>query len=163
MAKVKNAIDKIRIIIQDTGARKYSDYELINYLNDACDTVAMELITDRDDTMIRVQVFKQGDTLPDDFVEFVGQMPFRLEGGVVQLDYEPQVEARYWAKFPLLKTTDDVLPYMPIYASTIAKLTGLYAMSRDTGKMDAEAIASVQADITYIRKRLRTLEPTETV
>ena len=162
MAKVKQAIDKIRVILRDTGARLYSDYELINYLNDAMDTLAVELIAESDDSMIKHGEFQDGDKLPDELVEFIGQYPFRLEWDTIRIDREPQINARYWAKFPLVHNLTDDLPYRPVYAMAVCQLAGLYALGREgQGANNTEAINTVKANILQIRRKLRAMPPTD--
>lgn len=155
MAKVKDTIHKARILLDDTGESVYSNYEMLNFFNDACEFLAMELITQRDDSMIKEEEFSNGQDLPDLFVEFVGQNPIRLIGNEVRTNTGEPVSVRYWSKFDVVKSLDEKIPYRPMYDTPIAKLTALYAMAKSNAGIpsNAEAVNYIKENIALIRQQ----------
>lgn len=117
---VNQLLIKVRQKLNDMGKLKYSDEELIYCLNNAIDTVSLELADNKTPEFVKEFQLSAGESVerPDDFIEFVGQYPIAFtedEDKVVMelLDQEypcPMI-VRYFALRPKVRTLEDKVPF----------------------------------------------------
>ena len=158
MRTVNKFLSKIRIRLKDTSKASFSDYELLEYFNDAIHFLSCELIAQRDERMLKKCDVKDGGKLPDDFVDFAGQYPVYINNGEV-LFYSKDVESiqiTYWAKYAELKLDENVT-FPAYYDLYIIQLTCIYALSRDNGGVpsDENIIERIRQNIITIRQGLQ--------
>lgn len=117
---VNQVLIKVRQQLNDMSKLKYSDEELIYCLNNAIDTISLELADSKTPDFVKEFEIEAGEEVerPDDFIEFVGQYPIAFtedEDKVVMelLDQEypcPMI-VRYFALRPKVKTLEDKVPF----------------------------------------------------
>ena len=61
MRTINKFLSKIRIRLKDTSKSSFSDYELLEYFNDAIHFLSCELIAQRDEGMLKETILKKGD------------------------------------------------------------------------------------------------------
>nr|DAN13444.1 MAG TPA: hypothetical protein [Caudoviricetes sp.] len=119
---VKQILVRIRQKLNDVSKITYSDDELIYSLNNAIDSLSMQLAGDNDPRYVRSLKVSPDKpiTKPDDFIAFVGQYPIELteyEGNKVQIklmdEYYPAgyMELKYHSLRPHVHKLDDVVPF----------------------------------------------------
>lgn len=158
MRTVNKFLSKIRIRLKDTSKASFSDYELLEYFNDAIHFLSCELIAQRDEGMLKSCDIKNGDKLPDNFVDFAGQYPVYINNGVASFysnDHE-SLQITYWAKYAELKLDENVT-FPAYYDLYIIQLTCLYALSRDNGGVpsDEKITERIRQNIITIRQGLQ--------
>ena len=158
MRTVNKFLSKIRIRLKDTSKASFSDYELLEYFNDAIHFLSCELIAQRDEGMLKTCDVKDGGKLPDDFVDFSGQYPVYINNGEVFF-YSKDVESiqiTYWAKYAELKLDENVT-FPAYYDLYIIQLTCIYALSRDNGGVpsDEKITERIRQNIITIRQGLQ--------
>lgn len=117
---VNQVLIKVRQQLNDMSKLKYSDEELIYCLNNAIDTISLELADSKTPDFVKEFEIEAGEEVerPDDFIEFVGQYPIAFtedEDKVVMelLDQEypcPMI-VRYFALRPKVKKLEDKVPF----------------------------------------------------
>lgn len=158
MRTVNKFLSKIRIRLKDTSKASFSDYELLEYFNDAIHFLSCELIAQRDEGMLKSLDIKNGDKLPDNFVDFAGQYPVCINNGVASFysnDYE-SLQITYWAKYAELKLDENVT-FPAYYDLYVIQLTCIYALSRDNGGVPADGniVERIRQNIITIRQGLQ--------
>lgn len=117
---VNQLLIKVRQKLSDMSKLKYSDEELIYCLNNAIDTVSLELADSKTPEFVKEFQLSAGEEVerPDDFIEFVGQYPiaFTEEGDKVMMElldqeYPCPMIVRYFALRPKVKTLEDKIPF----------------------------------------------------
>ena len=158
MRTVNKFLAKIRIRLKDTSKASFSDYELLEYFNDAIHFLSCELIAQRDERLLKSCDVKDGDKLPDDFVDFAGQCPVYINNNGVAF-YNKDVKSiqiTYWAKYAELKLDENVT-FPAYYDLYIIQLTCIYALSRDNGGVpsDEKITERIRQNIITIRQGLQ--------
>ena len=158
MRTVNKFLAKIRIRLKDTSKSSFSDYELLEYFNDAIHFLSCELIAQRDEGLLKSCDVKDGDKLPDDFVDFAGQYPVYINNnGVFFYNKDVKsIQITYWAKYAELKLDENVT-FPAYYDLYIIQLTCLYALSRDNGGVlsDEKITERIRQNIITIRQGLQ--------
>lgn len=117
---VNQLLIKVRQKLNDMGKLKYSDEELIYCLNNAIDTVSLELADNKTPEFVKEFQLSAGESVerPDDFIEFVGQYPIAFTEGedkvVMELldqEYPCPMIVRYFALRPKVRTLEDKVPF----------------------------------------------------
>lgn len=117
---VNQLLIKVRQKLSDMSKLKYSDEELIYCLNNAIDTVSLELADSKTPEFVKEFQLSAGEEVerPDDFIEFVGQYPiaFTEEEDKVMMElldqeYPCPMIVRYFALRPKVKTLEDKIPF----------------------------------------------------
>lgn len=117
---VNQLLIKVRQKLNDMSKLKYSDEELIYCLNNAIDTVSLELADSKTPEFVKEFKIAAGDTKerPDDFIEFVGQYPiaFTEDGDTVVMElldqeYPCDMIVRYFALRPKVSLLTDKVPF----------------------------------------------------
>ena len=158
MRTVNKFLSKIRIRVKDTSKSSFSDYELLEYLNDAIHFLSCELIAQRDEGMLRETTLKKGDSLPENFVDFAGEYPIYINNGVINfhVDTSDGIKITYWAKYEDLNL-DSKIPSPAYYDLYVIQLTCIYALSRDNGgvPVDGNVIERIRQNIITIKQGLQ--------
>lgn len=117
---VNQLLIKVRQKLNDMSKLKYSDEELIYCLNNAIDTVSLELADSKTPEFVKEFKIAAGDavTRPDDFIEFVGQYPIAFteddDTVVMELldqEYPCDMIVRYFALRPKVSLLTDKVPF----------------------------------------------------
>lgn len=117
---VNQLLIKVRQKLSDMSKLKYSDEELIYCLNNAIDTVSLELADSKTPEFVKEFQLSAGEEVerPDDFIEFVGQYPiaFTEEEDKVMMElldqeYPCPMIVRYFALRPKVRTLEDKVPF----------------------------------------------------
>src|SRR5574344_962260 len=116
MRTINKFLSKIRIRLKDTSKSSFSDYELLEYFNDAIHFLSCELIAQRDEGMLKETILKKGDVLPENFVDFAGEFPVYINNGVINfhLQENENIKITYWAKYDELNL-DSRIPFPAYY------------------------------------------------
>ena len=158
MRTVNKFLAKIRIRLKDTSKASFSDYELLEYFNDAIHFLSCELIAQRDEGLLKSCDVKDGDKLPDDFVDFAGQYPVYINNNGVFFHNKDvkSIQITYWAKYAELKLDENVT-FPAYYDLYIIQLTCIYALSRDNGGVpsDEKITERIRQNIITIRQGLQ--------
>ena len=158
MRTINKFLSKIRIRLKDTSKSSFSDYELLEYLNDAIHFLSCELIAQRDEGMLKETNLKKGDILPENFVDFAGEFPVYINNGVINfhLNETENIKITYWAKYDELNL-DSKIPFPAYYDLYIIQLTCIYALSRDNGGVPANdnIVERIRQNIITIRQGLQ--------
>lgn len=119
---VNQLLIKVRQKLNDMSKLKYSDEELIYCLNNAIDTVSLELADNKTPEFVKEFQLSAGESVsrPNDFIEFVGQYPIAFteddEAGDVKMElldqeYPCPMIVRYFALRPKVRTLEDKVPF----------------------------------------------------
>ena len=117
---VNQLLIKVRQKLNDMSKLKYSDEELIYCLNNAIDTVSLELADNKTPEFVKEFKIAAGETKerPEDFIEFVGQYPIAFtedeDTVVMELldqEYPCDMIVRYFALRPKVSTLTDKVPF----------------------------------------------------
>lgn len=117
---VNQLLIKVRQKLNDMSKLKYSDEELIYCLNNAIDTVSLELADSKTPEFVKEFQLSAGEGVerPDDFIEFIGQYPiaFTEEGDKVMMElldqeYPCPMIVRYFALRPKVHLLTDKVPF----------------------------------------------------
>ena len=117
---VNQLLIKVRQKLNDMSKMKYSDEELIYCLNNAIDTVSLELADSKTPEFVKEFQLSAGEEVerPDDFIEFVGQYPiaFTEEEDKVMMElldqeYPCPMIVRYFALRPKVNLLTDKVPF----------------------------------------------------
>lgn len=117
---VNQLLIKVRQKLNDMSKLKYSDEELIYCLNNAIDTVSLELADSKTPEFVKEFQLSAGEEVerPDDFIEFIGQYPiaFTEEGDKVMMElldqeYPCPMIVRYFALRPKVSLLTDKVPF----------------------------------------------------
>lgn len=117
---VNQLLIKVRQKLNDMSKLKYSDEELIYCLNNAIDTVSLELADNKTPEFIKEFEISAGEEVerPDDFIEFIGQYPiaFTEEEDKVMMElldpeYPCPMVVRYFALRPKVSLLTDKVPF----------------------------------------------------
>lgn len=117
---VNQLLIKVRQKLNDMSKLKYSDEELIYCLNNAIDTVSLELADSKTPEFVKEFQLSAGEEVerPDDFIEFIGQYPiaFTEEGDKVMMElldqeYPCPMVVRYFALRPKVYLLTDKVPF----------------------------------------------------
>lgn len=117
---VNQLLIKVRQKLNDMSKLKYSDEELIYCLNNAIDTVSLELADSKTPEFVKEFQLSAGEEVerPDDFIEFVGQYPiaFTEEEDKVMMElldqeYPCPMIVRYFALRPKVNLLTDKVPF----------------------------------------------------
>lgn len=117
---VNQLLIKVRQKLNDMSKLKYSDEELIYCLNNAIDTVSLELADSKTPEFVKEFQLSAGEEVerPDDFIEFIGQYPiaFTEEGDKVMMElldqeYPCPMVVRYFALRPKVNLLTDKVPF----------------------------------------------------
>ena len=117
---VNQLLIKVRQKLNDMSKLKYSDEELIYFLNNAIDTVSLELADSKTPEFVKEFQLSAGEEVerPDDFIEFVGQYPiaFTEEEDKVMMElldqeYPCPMIVRYFALRPKVNLLTDKVPF----------------------------------------------------
>ncbi len=117
---VNQLLIKVRQKLNDMSKLKYSDEELIYCLNNAIDTVSLELADSKTPEFVKEFKIAAGDAVarPDDFIEFVGQYPIAFtedeDTVVMELldqEYPCDMIVRYFALRPKVSLLTDKVPF----------------------------------------------------
>lgn len=117
---VNQLLIKVRQKLNDMSKLKYSDEELIYCLNNAIDTVSLELADSKTPEFVKEFQLSAGEEVerPDDFIEFVGQYPiaFTEEEDKVMMElldqeYPCPMIVRYFALRPKVNMLTDKVPF----------------------------------------------------
>lgn len=158
MRTINKFLSKIRIRLKDTSKSSFSDYELLEYFNDAIHFLSCELIAQRDEGMLKETTLKKGDALPENFVDFAGEFPVYINNGVINfhLNENENIKIAYWAKYDEL-SLDSKIPFPAYYDLYIIQLTCIYALSRDNGGVptDGNIVERIRQNIITIRQGLQ--------
>lgn len=130
---VSDAIDRIRLATHDI-TEEYTDYECVNYLNEAVHQIASTLMGGASPFMVKTTTLKTGDTLPVGFCRTCGTFPFRITGGKVELltDAE-ELPVRYFSQPELLTgATGEAMPFDQEQLNELAvRLAVIYASNEN--------------------------------
>lgn len=77
--KTRDAVNRIRSATHDI-TEEYTDVECVGYLNTAIHTIAAQLIAGNSPFMVKEGVFRDGDTLPDEYYRTAGGYPVKITG-----------------------------------------------------------------------------------
>lgn len=158
MRTVNKFLAKVRIRLKDTSKASFSDYELLEYFNDAIHFLSCELIAQRDEGLLKSCDVKDGDKLPDDFVDFAGQYSVYINNNGVFFHNKDvkSIQITYWAKYAELKLDENVT-FPAYYDLYIIQLTCIYALSRDNGGVpsDEKITERIRQNIITIRQGLQ--------
>lgn len=156
MSKVRDLLTRVSLRVKDADCKVYSEYELLEYFNDACDFLSMELISQKDIDMICETTQTMGMPLPDEFVEWAGQHPLYVADGkaVAQDGVSSALPIRYWAKKARVRIDGDS-PFRSMYDTVLVQVASIYAMARDTGGIptDQGLLDQVRANIAALRSK----------
>lgn len=117
---VNQLLIKVRQKLNDMSKLKYSDEELIYCLNNAIDTVSLELADSKTPEFVKEFQLSAGEEVerPDDFIEFIGQYPiaFTEEEDKVMMElldqeYPCPMVVRYFALRPKVHLLTDKVPF----------------------------------------------------
>lgn len=121
MTTVNDILLRVRRKIDDMQKIKISDTELIQSLNEAIDSVSMELISSLEPLMIRSLTVSGSNKVsrPANFIKFVGQYPLKYindSTGAVFLqhldsEFYGTLNARYYATMPKVSNLSDNIPF----------------------------------------------------
>lgn len=160
MANVADIVIRVRQRVGDMAKTKFSDEELLGYLNDAINFLSAELISLRDAEMVKVFTVVHGETgtaVPADYFSFVGEYPIYFESDdagstkVYPLDSSAvsDIKVRYFAYKPKVDAMDDTIPFNNVlYYTILSQFTAMYALNRNTaGGQDAQLFDQIRAQI----------------
>lgn len=117
---VNQLLIKVRQKLNDMSKLKYSDEELIYCLNNAIDTVSIELADNKTPESVKEFQISAGEEVerPEDFIEFIGQYPiaFTEEEDKVMMElldqeYPCPMIVRYFALRPKVHLLTDKVPF----------------------------------------------------
>ena len=160
MRTINKFLSKIRIRLKDTSKSSFSDYELLEYFNDAIHFLSCELIAQRDEGMLREKNFKKGELqcTEQEKLYFAGEFPVYINNGVINfhLNETENIKITYWAKYDELNL-DSQIPFPAYYDLYIIQLTCIYALSRDNGGVPADGniVERIRQNIITIRQGLQ--------
>ena len=129
---VQNAIDEIRLKINDRDEIGLDDDELLNYLNEAVQFISAYMVSFRSPQLVREAVVEDETyTLPENFAQFCGGYPIKQTGSVVQLLDDPPLKLRFFVSYPILSEEDE-MPFNHIALTQVAiKIASVYANAQE--------------------------------
>lgn len=117
---VNQLLIKVRQKLNDMSKLKYSDEELIYCLNNAIDTVSLELADSKTPEFVKEFQLSAGEEVerPDDFIEFIGQYPIafteeedKVTMELLDQEYPCPMIVRYFALRPKVHLLTDKVPF----------------------------------------------------
>ena len=129
MATVNDLLIRVRLRLNDMQKIKFSDEELIQYLNEAIDNVCGELAMDLNTDIIRSFTLTGTTPIlkPINFIKFVGKCPvitYADEDNVLYFkhldnEFNDILEVFYYATFDKVSKLDDILPFKKFIYQTM--------------------------------------------
>lgn len=108
---ISTAIARIKAAGHDISD-EYTKERCLEFLNTALQQTSSLLISAKYPALVRETTLRQGDTVPENYMQSAGLYPLRMTNGSVEiLDDATEVRFRYWATPPLLTEDDKELPY----------------------------------------------------
>lgn len=110
--KIATAIARIKSSTHDISD-EYSNEKCLEFLNIALQQTSSLLIAGKYPALVKEVLVREGDTLPQNYMQAAGQYPLRMTNNKVTLldDNEDAVRFRYWATPEALTDEDTDLPY----------------------------------------------------
>lgn len=128
MINVSEALNDMRMKLNDTDVIAMTDEELITCLNEAIQYVASYLISANSPAMVNDLLIEDEITnLPGNFVKTAGTFPVRVTGDTIVLLGEPPLRFRYFATCQLVDA-NGVMPFSHDALNQVTiKLASIYA------------------------------------
>lgn len=153
--KISTAIARIKAAGHDISD-EYTNERCLEFINTALQQTSSLLISARYPALVKEVLVREGDTLPQNYMQAAGTYPLRMTNNkVTLLDDEDAVRFRYWATPDALTEDDEELPYphdaineVIIKAAIILALNeNEYDVTADNGILSAlqEAISAAMS------------------
>jgi len=133
---VSDAISIIRARINDEYDTGYSDFVLMDYINDAIKFLAGALIVRNDPVLTKdMDIYaKDGSTdVPKNFVRFAGGYPVKRKGQKLYIsDSSSYVRAKYFFVPDNVSSVEDEMPFptSDIYEALLIHMACIYALNQ---------------------------------
>ena len=138
---VSEIITDCQARINDTGMNEIQPSEWLKYINQACDKIGRQLITNLDFDMIAPEItVNNGDAVPLMFEKTVGNYPglytedskFKISGAGTAM------KVRYWAMKSHVTDVNSTMPFKDSVLSELAQQAAIFAGIRVPMDMKAE-------------------------
>lgn len=129
---VADAINEIRMKINDRDMVGLDDSELLSYLNEAIQYISAALITYKSPFCIKdIEVMEDSFMLPNNFAQWCGTFPFKITGNTVDVLCELPVKARYFESYENVVEGGE-LPFNNVALDKLAiKIACIYAQNQE--------------------------------
>ena len=109
--KISTAIARIKAAGHDISD-EYTNERCLEFINTALQQTSSLIISARYPALVKETLVREGDTLPQNYMQAAGTYPLRMTNNKVELlDDEDAVRFRYWATPEALTEDDTDLPY----------------------------------------------------
>jgi len=126
-------ITQVRYRVRDTGKKTYTDEELLQYCNDAIQSVGSDLIVAKHQYLLDTGSFETGDSVPTGWVAWCGQVPAEVYGGKIYLfsGVDSPLAAKYIRMPTPLESTTSTVDLPTESLSAVVSQASVLAMNRN--------------------------------
>lgn len=123
-------IESVRPLINDSDSLEYDDAEMLGYVNSAITYMSNALIAAKHPIMCEDRLLVNGDTLPDNFVSFVGHYPIYSNNNVVTIHGREEMPVRMYLTKKRIALRD-LVPYPDYMIPVLQQLVSIFALNRN--------------------------------